>query len=959
MQLNRTLKWCHKRLVPNCPTGKLRFESTSTVRGATVERLKIPIDQIKSISEPQIDFGLPIAVAKSRRVAKGARNVSNALPPTLQYVRDTMDRHKNYVVLTQMGSFYELYFEHAEIYAPKLNLTLTSREYTHGKVSFAGFPVHQIQRHLKVLVKDHGYSVAIADQFLKDSSITNETNRFLRRVTRIVTPGTFMDEAFENLQENTYLLSIEFPGKATLRTADIDMKIGLCWCDISTGEVYVQQVSLKDTVSAITRIGPREILLDEELMSFSLEKGEWFTELVELKKYFVKYQRLPSGHREMKTFYHLFNCDEEVDRSFAKLDSTVRDLTQKETAALRNILFYIEEHLPNAQVNLQTPQRQLTTSIMQIDSRTNSSLELTSTMRSNSRKGSLLSVIRRTVTPSGSRLLSQWLCAPSLNLSEIHRRQKLVKLFKENDDLMKTIFRTLKQTYDMPRILQKFTFGKGEATELLQLAHSLQSAGVILKLLQKASEKTNKMPLTKLTSSLISPLQCNEFLIEKVLGTLDEEQFLRSRKAPAEFESLGTENGGQKGLDVDPLGESSPWVVQSNASSQLQKLHKLHNELLVSRDILRHDLESFFTTKFQARTVQLKLKQSNEFAIHITASPSNIREIMFKLKEGLLFREELFRVIQKSAQTCWLSHESWLELGHELELTAMKIKKEESAYMNELKGEFVKRSSSIRRIAHTLDYLDVLTSFAKLSLEKSLTCPSVNSTTEFNVTSGRHIMVEDALSTKSLEHFTPNDCNIQAQELWIVTGPNMGGKSTFLRQNAIIAILAQIGCFVPCKSATIGLVDKIFSRMGSADDLYNEMSTFMVEMVETSYILNGATSSSLAILDEIGRGTSGKEGVSIAYATLKHLIERNKCRSLFATHFGTELQALVRGKCHPEQQQKISFYQSAVLDVGENEFYYDHRLTPGVCTQSDAIKVALRAGFPRDSLLHAEEVLKA
>lgn len=244
-----------------------------------------------------------------------------------------------------------------------------------------------------------------------------------------------------------------------------------------------------------------------------------------------------------------------------------------------------------------------------------------------------------------------------------------------------------------------------------------------------------------------------------------------------------------------------------------------------------------------------------------------------------------------------------------------------------------------------------------LANERNLVCPKVDESNKLEVVNGRHLMVEEGLSARSLETFTANNCELAKDNLWVITGPNMGGKSTFLRQNAIIVILAQIGCFVPCSKARVGIVDKLFSRVGSADDLYNEMSTFMVEMIETSFILQGATERSLAILDEIGRGTSGKEGISIAYATLKYLLENNQCRTLFATHFGQELKQIIDNKCSKGMSEKVKFYQSGITDLGGNNFCYNHKLKPGICTKSDAIRVAELAGFPMEALKEAREIL--
>ncbi|CUS22313.1 LAQU0S05e02564g1_1 [Lachancea quebecensis] len=940
----------------------IQHESRYISSVPVTEKLTVSIDHEPSIAnadagEPNIETGLPLDEKSIKRSNRGNRTSKNSLPPSLQYVRDTMNKYKDYVVLTQMGSFYELYFEHADIYAPKLNLTLTSREYAHGKVSFAGFPVQQVNRHLKVLVKELGYSVAVADQFKKSSSVSNEISRFLRRVTRIVTPGTFLDEAFENLQENTYLLSIEFPESCMQKLVDINMKVGLCWCDISTGEIFVQQTLLKDTISAVTRIGPREILLDEELVSFKLEEGEWYPEFVELKKFFIKYQKMPSNHRSMNTFRYLFNSGNLEGGSF-ELENVLRDFSQKEIAALRNMLLYIEEHLPDTAVNLQEPQRQLTNSLMQIDSRSCSALEITSTMRANTKKGSLLSTIKRTVTPSGSRLLSQWLSAPSLDTVEIKRRQRLVTLFRDHPELTELLIRTLKQTYDMPRILQKFSFGKGDATELLQLSHSLQKAEFIGKSIQ-AKYGTKQGVLCEILNTVTSPLEYDKELVGKVLSSLDEDQLIKFARLQTESEAdLCERNQNSEKKDTDVFGESNLWVVRPDAGIRISELHGKHQGLLNKRQALCNQYKSSITESVQTKSIQLKLRHTGEYGLYISATSNNIKLLCSLVKDGMLFQGCPFKILQKSSQSCWLDHRLWTELGQELEYTVMKIKREENILISSFKKEFIKKSFYIRKVSQVLDYLDVLTSFAKLSVEKNLSCPTVDTSSDLDIKKGRHIVVEDGLLSKSLQEFTSNDCRLQAGNLWIVTGPNMGGKSTFLRQIAIIVIMAQIGSYVPCESARIGIVDKIFSRIGSADDLYNQMSTFMVEMTETGYILKGATERSLAILDEIGRGTSGKEGISLAYAALKHLVDQNQCRSLFATHFGQELKMLVDGHCDEAIRKKISYYKSGIYDMGGDDFCYDHSLVPGICDNSDAIRVAMRAGFPKEALANAREALK-
>jgi DNA mismatch repair ATPase MutS len=284
-----------------------------------------------------------------------------------------------------------------------------------------------------------------------------------------------------------------------------------------------------------------------------------------------------------------------------------------------------------------------------------------------------------------------------------------------------------------------------------------------------------------------------------------------------------------------------------------------------------------------------------------------------------------------------------------------KIRKEEDNVVKSLIKKVVKKSVELRKIGTFLDSLDVTSSFAVLASEKDFVCPVVDKSTDLEIVDGRHLVVEDSMKAQ-MKSFSSNDLFLNKESSsWVITGPNMGGKSTFLRQSAIITILAQCGSYVPAKSARIGIVDKIFSRVYSADDLSNNLSTFMVEMVETSYILNGATDRSLALLDEVGRGTSAKEGLALAFATLKHLGTVNKSRNLFSTHFGHEIDHLV--KRHIDQSGLFKFKKTTVSKEG-NQLYFNRHLVDGVSEQSYAIEVAEKAGFPAEALKFARAAME-
>ncbi|QLL32787.1 hypothetical protein HG536_0D03090 [Torulaspora globosa] len=936
----------------------LRFNHGLVGQSGAPEISKLTVVLSDKLSKQDEDSTIDTSSAPLSSPKTGRKRIEQpkaTLPPSLQYVRDLMDHYKDHVVLTQMGSFYELYFEHASQYGPQLNLSLTEKSYFCGKVPFAGFPVHQLSRHLKILVNTHGYSVTIAEQFKRESAADNDVNKFYRRVTRIVTPGTFIDEAFENLQENTYLLNIEFPENCVDRIADPNLKTGLCWCDVSTGEIFVQQVLLKDLVSSITRIQPKEILLDDSLFSYNLESGSWYPELVELKKYFLKYQKLPTRHRTMDSFYNLFAATER-EEDLKLLTIQLGNFGQKEIAALRNILIYVSEHMPDLPMNFQIPQRQLTGSIMQIDSRTAAALELHRTVRDNRKRGTLLSTIRRTVSPAGTRLLTQWLSGPSLDLKEIQDRQSMVQFLRNNSEVRENVIEMLKTVHDIPRILQKFSFGRGEALELMQLARSIQTAVKLRTYLQEQVTSSSKKT-RNIVSSLAERIAFQDALTNEVIENLNERNLAETQKQQEEQGDKAGEIEENPESNISILSGSEIWVVNPTYSDTLRGYHEHYQTLLNTRETLQQDYHTLLVDTLGAKSVTLKQKQTGEYALHVLGTAGNLKRINDYIKDGEKFQESPLHILQQSTQTRWLSHKRWSELGYQLELAVLRIKSEEERIINKFKTAFLKKSNEIRAISDVLAHLDVLSSFAVLAQEKNLTRPKVDRSHKLEIIGGRHIMVEDGIMNRSLEKFTENNCKLDGGKLWVITGPNMGGKSTFLRQNAIIVLLAQIGSFVPCSSAHIGLVDKIFSRVGSADDLYNEMSTFMVEMIETSFILQGATKRSLAILDEIGRGTSGKEGVSIAYATLNHLAEENGCRALFATHFGPEIREIMTSYDNSALAEKACFFKSGVIDISETDFCYDYKLRPGICEKSDALKVARTAGFPEKAFNVAKALL--
>lgn len=926
------------RMIKN---SQVRFSSQAT--GSTIQTLSLGSLPKQKAAETILN---PIL---DEQESNDSGKKKRELPTSLKAVREMMDLHKDYVVITQIGSFFELYFEHAIEYSSKLNLTLAKKtlgssdkskkgsneRYT---VPMAGFPLSQLDRHLKVLVQDLNVGVAIVEQFKNDTGIDNEVQKVTRRLTRIITPGTLVDEIFLNEQENNYLLSIDFPEVAFKREALMDLKIGLAWSDLSVGSIFVQETTLKDLISTINRIKPSEVLLNEKLLDKKLETGEWYSELVELKRYLKKYLALPAQHKTMDLYFHMFSSTRNT------IENTFRDLSQKESAALRNMLQYIEDHLPESPINLQLPIRQLPENIMQIDSRTSDALELHQTFKDESRKGSLISSVKKTVTTSGSRLLSQWISAPSTDLKEIKRRQTLVTLFHKNTMLRTNVISKLSEVHDISRFVQRFALGRGTALELVYLARTITVVEELQSLLQ--SEARSSKSSAKILESYVEKFDSLMNMSQMILEDLDEDALLQSiREEKEELEKELSPHTEPQKEDLD--SESFVWTVRPQASKALSSLHKLHNELHEERNSLLTNLQETLEKQLNYKSVEFKFSPSLGHQLYLRVKSATDET---RLKEFLPGAT----ISQKSTTTRWINYPTWSNLGSKIDSLNYRIKAEEENVIRKLKKDVVRQSIPLRKIANLLDCLDITSSFAVLSHERNLVCPEVDNTLELEISGGRHLVVEEGLK-QNLKNFTPNDFAPGIKNrMWVISGPNMGGKSTFLRQNAIIVILAQIGCYVPADAARIGIVDKIFSRVGAADDLYNEMSTFMVEMIETSYILKGATERSLAVLDEVGRGTSGREGLAIAFATLEYMLKVNKCRGLFATHFGQELYGLLKDN---NSLDGVSFRQTKI-NYFNKRLFLDHNLVDGISAKSYATNVAEMAGFPKEALLSAERVLE-
>ncbi|ODQ82322.1 hypothetical protein BABINDRAFT_169697 [Babjeviella inositovora NRRL Y-12698] len=840
-----------------------------------------------------------------------------------------MDKHPDKVVLSQVGSFYELYFDQAVEYAPPMGLRVALKRAGKGKVHMAGFPLNSLPKYVEILVGEMHKSVVIVDQVERPYTEAANEMKFDRRVSRIISPGTLLDETLRDFQENNHILLINFTKHDFHSSAGAyEVKVGLAWADLGLGTFHSQETSMKKLLADVTRIAPKEIVIDERFERDIATSTR--DEIQELQRYYTTYTKLSGG--EVVLHYDNFAA------SRRELANHFQALARTECVAVAYLAAHLANILPHTRLNFELPTHEVSDDTVQIDARTSETLELVSSIRTRSAVGSLFSCIRRTVTQSGTRMLKAWMLAPSTQLDEIRYRQKLVAVFEACEFLRIRITGHLAQTHDLSRIVQSVSLDRSSPIDLVYLAHTLQYAAHIRDLLAACTTVKHGDAIIP----LLQKLQVPEELAEDILNTVDEYalvQRINEERGEPDIEAPEEEI---------EQNEMRQWIIRPEHSHALTQAHAR----LAALSQTKQDLETELRASFNSVVFKCMPRYGHFVALRGTRGQIAALEDSLAAYDHSVVRAVL-------GNTVWVRLTPAVEIEENILRHVAEIEELEKEVLRQLRSVIEEKIPELRNLHHVLDYIDVTTSFAVLAHEKHLTRPKMTATRQLDIVGGRHLVVEEGLQTQ-LKEFTGNDCTLSPKDhLWVISGPNMGGKTTFLRQNAIIVLLAQMGSYVPATRATIGIVDKIFTRVGSGDDLFREMSTFMVEMVETSMILNGATKHSLAIMDEVGRGTSGKEGLAIAFATMVHLQEKNKCRTLFATHFAKELSDLLaqRGLA-----KGVSFYKTEVTELQPKRgpshlLSFDHKLRKGVSENSYAINVAASAGFPKFGLKVAEEAL--
>ena len=832
----------------------------------------------------------------------------------------------------------------------------------------AGFPFFQLDRFLKMLVQDLNKHVAISEEF--PTNLTGKVRSggllFDRRVARIVTPGTLIDEKFIDPYENNFLLALDVSGLSHDAVGDvsadkgspetlsipIDCVVGLAWLDLSTGDFFTQVTTAALLPSAITRVGAREIILDQRLPC-PIKEG--IQTLIGENHHLLTYHECGSSFRSMSEWNAMLE---------APIETHAEDAFSKgEKLAGHRLLDYVRTRLQGLELKLQPPSRKRPGDSLSIDRSSLRGLEVLETARDGFGKGSLLHAVRRTTTKSGTRLLRDRLTAPSASLPEINKRLDLVQTFLEDAQLQEEVMQLLGRSYDVQRLVQKFSLNKGDADDMICLARAIDASRNIKTILglrfgnENASLASGHLAVTWLLNrlDLDGPLQ----LAQRIFTAIDEEalsqkhrleedeadtvaalaqEVIANTALPEEVQSMPKKLRSQAkfGEPKDQDQESEePWIMSRSASETLVRLHdNLH---LLKQD--KTQLAESLRTQLQAPSLTLRWTPGLGHICHVKGASRVALETVNA------------RVVQSTKSTRSFYVTEWSRLGSKIDQAKLYIQGEEQRIFNDLRYQVIQNLIKLRRNAAVIDELDIACSFATLAQEQSLVRPVMNLSLTHKIIGGRHATVTLGLEEQG-RTFVSNDLFLGLQErIWLITGPNMGGKSTFLRQNALITILAQVGSYVPAQHAEIGIVDQIFSRIGAADDLFRDQSTFMVEMLETAAILKQATSRSFVIMDEVGRGTTPEDGTAIGYACLHHLYHINKCRTLFATHFHVLADMT-------ESFGEVGRYCTDVLEDQAGSFSFMHRIRQGVNRQSHALKVAQLAGLPESAVNVARDVLE-
>jgi DNA mismatch repair protein MutS len=802
---------------------------------------------------------------------------TSAQTPLMQQYREIKSRHQNAILFFRMGEFYEMFYDDAETASRVLGLTLTSRNNGGAAdVPLAGVPVKAAGDYVRRLVQQ-GFRVAICEQ-TEDPKVAKGVVR--REVIETVSPGVALADDLLDGTRNNFICAILVGAEREAPTSDA--RVGVAAADVSTGEVRLIETTIADLDPLMARLAPREILVPSGSRA-----------------------RLPASRSDaLVTERELWEFDaplagEDLARQYGVLSLEGFGLGSSDTVIVGAggaLLRYLRELQPAGLPQLARPIVERPGGAMPLDEMTRRNLELVESLRGGGTEGTLLSVLDRTGTPMGARLLRQWILAPLTNRAAIEARLDGVAKFVADPIAREAMRDAIDDVRDVERLAAKAAARRSTPRELRALADSLAALPAVASALRRVA-----------APGRLAEMSCD----------WDDSPELAARLCSALVER-------------PPLAIGDDAVIAVGIDAELDGLRELRDG---GRDAI---------AKIQAdervRTgiPSLKVGFNKVFGYYIEVTRSNLHLVPADYQ-----RRQTITSGERFVTPALKEHE-------ERVLTAAeRIESRERELFDALRAEAGGEIARLQRIARTVAELDVLATLADVAAREGYVRPAISDSFELEIAAGRHPVVERMMPR---DKFIPNDLRlVEDARVIILTGPNMAGKSTVLRQIGLIALMAQAGSFVPASAARIGVVDRIFTRVGASDNLVRGQSTFMVEMSETSAILHTATARSLVLLDEIGRGTATYDGVSIAWAVTEHLHDAISCKTVFATHYH-ELTQLA------DELTALRNFNVAVREAGD-QILFLHRLEPGGADRSYGIEVGRLAGLPAGVIQRARRVL--
>ena len=774
------------------------------------------------------------------------------LAPMMAKYMEIKDNYDDTLIFFRLGDFYEMFFEDAEIASRELSLTLTGRNAgLEERVPMCGVPYHSYQGYVAKLI-DKGYKVAICEQLTDPKESKGMVER---DVVQVITKGTVLDD-FTGSRDNNYIASIQ----------EFKDVFALTFADISTGEINTILLDDKESIY-------RELInhnISEIISGSNVDRELLYT---------------------LKTIYNILVTITDTINEYTEYEYLYKDIKDERLIiSIKHLLTYVTETKKSKLKYLKKVSETKESDYLLFDYHTKKNLELTETIRDNTKNNSLLWFLDKTKTAMGGRLLKQNLLSPFKNINIIERRYNYINLLLENFLVKEKLSGYLNDIYDLERLIGRISYGNLNARDMIQLLKSLS----ILPSIKEELKNIN---------------------YDKELKTLDD---------------LVTLLEGSINPDA-PLSLKEGNLIKDGYSKDLDELRSIKNN---SKDfILNQESEERKRTGIK----NLKIGYNKVFGYYIEVSRGSVKEV--KPEFGYIRKQTLTTGERYITDT--LKEKEQIILGAEEKIINL-----EYQLFNEIRDKVIEKIVDIQEISDILGEIDVIISFTTIADKYKLVRPTFNNNHEINIIEGRHPVVEMVNKVD----YVPNDIIMDKNcDCLLITGPNMAGKSTYIRQLAIIVIMAQIGCFVPCKSCNIPLFDKIFTRIGASDDLVSGESTFMVEMKEANYALQNATKDSLILFDELGRGTATYDGMSLAYAILEYIHNEIKCKTLFSTHYH-ELTDLTKNL-----KRLRNVHVEAIEEDGNITFL--HKVVEGAVSKSYGINVASLAHLPESVIEKASNIL--